>query len=25
VLDVGANKVNVHLRAYAFDPASLAW
>ena len=25
VLDVGANKVNVHLRAYAFDPASLVW
>jgi len=25
VLDVGAKKVNVHLRAYAFDPAGLQW
>jgi len=25
VLDVGENKVNVHLRSYAFDPASLVW
>ena len=25
VLDVGENKVNVHLRSYAFDPASLQW